>query len=73
VKATCYTFAMLSLTIQLTVYVLCTLVFRVVEYSRMDRGFQLCYVRALLAASLHGFHSLHFRENFKKVKKLILQ
>jgi hypothetical protein len=30
-------------------------------------------LRALLAASLHGFSSLHFRENFKKVKKSILQ
>jgi len=33
----------------------------------------LSCLRALLAASLHGFPSLHFRENFKKVKKLILQ
>jgi len=29
--------------------------------------------KALLAASLHGFPSLYFRENFKKVKKSILQ
>jgi hypothetical protein len=35
-------------------------------------GFDLGF-RALLAASLHGFPSLHFRKNFKKVKKPILQ
>jgi hypothetical protein len=32
-----------------------------------------CTVRALLAASLQGICSLNFRENFKKVKKTILQ
>jgi hypothetical protein len=30
-------------------------------------------LRALLAASLHGFPSLHFRENFKKVIKITPQ
>jgi hypothetical protein len=33
----------------------------------------LFIIRALLAAFLHGFPSLHFRKNFKKVKKSILQ
>jgi hypothetical protein len=34
--------------------------------------FRFCKIqilRALLAVSLRGFPSLHFRENFKKVKK----